>query len=107
MDRAIHCISAVTAAVDFFELKGVGRWTRDDQWWRRIERGRRQSWRESSTCRSHCSWLICGYLQGQTASVSLNGEVVLQARIVGDVYLHPKLAREFDLPKPLFLADLH
>jgi phenylalanyl-tRNA synthetase beta chain len=38
---------------------------------------------------------------GQTASVSLNGEVL---GVVGR--LHPKLARELDLPKPLFLADL-
>ncbi len=38
---------------------------------------------------------------GQTASVSLNGELL---GIVGR--LHPRLARELDLPKPLFLADL-
>jgi phenylalanyl-tRNA synthetase beta chain len=38
---------------------------------------------------------------GQTASVSLNSEVL---GVVGR--LHPKLARELDLPKPLFLADL-
>jgi len=38
---------------------------------------------------------------GQTASVSLNGELL---GVVGR--LHPKLARELDLPKPLFLADL-
>ncbi len=38
---------------------------------------------------------------GQTASVSLDGKVL---GVVGR--LHPKLARELDLPKPLFLADL-
>jgi phenylalanyl-tRNA synthetase beta chain len=38
---------------------------------------------------------------GQTANVSLNGKAL---GVVGR--LHPKLARELDLPKPLFLADL-
>ncbi len=38
---------------------------------------------------------------GQTARVSLNGQSI---GIVGR--LHPRLARELDLPKPLFLADL-
>jgi phenylalanyl-tRNA synthetase beta chain len=38
---------------------------------------------------------------GKTASVSLNGKFL---GVVGR--LHPKLARELDLPKPLFLADL-
>lgn len=41
------------------------------------------------------------FAPGQTASVSLNGEVL---GIVGR--LHPKLARRLDLPKPLFVADL-
>jgi len=39
---------------------------------------------------------------GQTARVSLNGQSI---GIVGR--LHPRLARELDLPKPLFLADLN
>ena len=40
--------------------------------------------------------------RGQTACVSLNGQSI---GIVGR--LHPRLARELDLPKPLFLADLN
>ena len=39
---------------------------------------------------------------GQTARVSINGQSI---GIVGR--LHPRLARELDLPKPLFLADLN
>ena len=39
---------------------------------------------------------------GQTARVSMNGQSI---GIVGR--LHPRLARELDLPKPLFLADLN
>ena len=39
---------------------------------------------------------------GQTACVSINGQSI---GIVGR--LHPRLARELDLPKPLFLADLN
>ena len=39
---------------------------------------------------------------GQTARVSMNGHSI---GIVGR--LHPRLARELDLPKPLFLADLN
>ena len=39
---------------------------------------------------------------GQTACVSLNGQSI---GMVGR--LHPRLARELDLPKPLFLADLN
>lgn len=41
------------------------------------------------------------FAPGQTASVSLNGEVL---GIIGR--LHPRLARRLDLPKPLFVADL-
>ncbi|HAN81289.1 MAG TPA: phenylalanine--tRNA ligase subunit beta [Gammaproteobacteria bacterium] len=41
------------------------------------------------------------FAPGQTASVSLNEEVL---GVVGR--LHPKLARQLDLPKPLFVADL-
>ncbi len=39
---------------------------------------------------------------GQTAEVRLDGERI---GIVGR--LHPRLARQLDLPKPLYLADLH
>ncbi|MDA8705044.1 phenylalanine--tRNA ligase subunit beta [Litoricolaceae bacterium] len=39
---------------------------------------------------------------GQTARVSIHGQSI---GIVGR--LHPRLARELDLPKPLFLADLN
>ncbi|MDA8548700.1 phenylalanine--tRNA ligase subunit beta [Litoricolaceae bacterium] len=39
---------------------------------------------------------------GQTACVSINGQSI---GIVGR--LHPRLTRELDLPKPLFLADLN
>ena len=73
-------------AVDFFELKGVvgglGM----------INGGGEMNWTPSE----HPA-----LAPGQTASVSLNGKVL---GVVGR--LHPKLARELDLPKPLFLADL-
>ena len=72
--------------VDFFDLKGVV------DGLGMINGGAELTWVPSE----HPA-----FAPGQTASVSLGGEVL---GIVGR--LHPKLAREFDLPKPLFLADL-
>ena len=73
-------------AVDFFDLKGVvdglGMINGDGEF----------TWAPSE----HPA-----LAPGQTASVSLNGEAL---GVVGR--LHPKLAHELDLPKPLFLADL-
>jgi phenylalanyl-tRNA synthetase beta chain len=73
-------------AVDFFDLKGVV------DGLAMINGGDEFTWAPSE----HPA-----LAPGQTASVSLNGEVL---GVVGR--LHPKLARELDLPKPLFLADL-
>lgn len=73
-------------AVDFFDLKGVV------DGLGMINGGDEFTWAPSE----HPA-----LAPGQTASVSLNGEVV---GVVGR--LHPKLARELDLPKALFLADL-
>ena len=73
-------------AVDFFELKGVV------DGLGMINGGSELNWTPSE----HPA-----LAPGQTASVSLNGKVF---GVVGR--LHPKLARELDLPKPLFLADL-
>ena len=73
-------------AVDFFDLKGVV------DGLGMINGGAELNWAPSE----HPA-----LAQGQTASVSLDGKVL---GVVGR--LHPKLARELDLPKPLFLADL-
>jgi phenylalanyl-tRNA synthetase beta chain len=73
-------------AVDFFDLKGVV------EGLCMINGGAELNWEPSQ----HPA-----LAPGQTASVSLNGVVL---GVVGR--LHPKLARELDLPKPLFLADL-
>ena len=73
-------------AVDFFDLKGVV------EGLCMINGGAKLNWEPSQ----HPA-----LAPGQTASVSLDGKVL---GVVGR--LHPKLARELDLPKPLFLADL-
>ena len=73
-------------AVDFFDLKGVV------EGLCMINGGAELNWEPSQ----HPA-----LAPGQTASVSLDGKVL---GVVGR--LHPKLARELDLPKPLFLADL-
>ena len=73
-------------AVDFFDLKGVVEGLCV------INGGAELNWEPSQ----HPA-----LAPGQTASVSLDGKVL---GVVGR--LHPKLARELDLPKPLFLADL-
>ncbi len=73
-------------AVDFFDLKGVV------DGLGMINGGAELNWKPSE----HPA-----LAPGQTASVSLDGKVL---GVVGR--LHPKLARELDLPKPLFLADL-
>ncbi len=73
-------------AVDFFDLKGVV------DGLGMINGGAELNWGPSE----HPA-----LAPGQTASVSLDGKVL---GVVGR--LHPKLARELDLPKPLFLADL-
>ena len=73
-------------AVDFFDIKGVV------DGLGMINGGGKLNWAPSE----HPALAT-----GQTASVSLNSEVL---GVVGR--LHPKLARELDLPKPLFLADL-
>jgi len=72
-------------AVDFFDLKGVV------EGLCMINGGAELNWEPSQ----HPA-----LAPGQTASVSLDGKVL---GVVGR--LHPKLARELDLPKPLFLAD--
>ena len=72
--------------VDFFDLKGIV--TSLSQ----LNGGEAFDW-----CMAKHSALA----PGQTAAVTLNGE--LQG-YVGR--LHPRLARELNLPKPLFLADL-
>ncbi|MEL0321905.1 MAG: phenylalanine--tRNA ligase subunit beta, partial [Gammaproteobacteria bacterium] len=71
-------------AVDFFDLKGVV------EGLCMINGGAELNWEPSQ----HPA-----LAPGQTASVSLDGKVL---GVVGR--LHPKLARELDLPKPLFLA---
>ncbi len=73
-------------AVDFFDLKGVV------DGLGMINGGAELNWEPSK----HPA-----LAPGQAASVSLDGKVL---GVVGR--LHPKLARELDLPKPLFLADL-
>ena len=77
---------SIDRLVDFFDLKGIVNGLS------MINGGGELTWSPSE----HQS-----FAPGQTASVSLNGEVL---GIVGR--LHPKLARQLDLPKPLFLADL-
>ena len=72
--------------VDFFDLKGV------IDGLGMINGGGRLSWSSGE----HPA-----LAPGQTACVSLNGQSI---GMVGR--LHPRLARELDLPKPLFLADL-
>ena len=72
--------------VDFFDLKGV------IDGLGMINGGGRLSWSSGE----HPA-----LAPGQTARVSLNGKSI---GIVGR--LHPRLARELDLPKPLFLAAL-
>ena len=73
-------------AVDFFDLKGIV------EGLCMINGGTELNWEPSQ----HPA-----LAPGQTASVALDGKVL---GVVGR--LHPKLARELDLPKPLFLADL-
>ena len=73
-------------AVDFFDLKGLV------DGLSMINGGAELIWAPSE----HPALAL-----GQTACVSLEGKVL---GVVGR--LHPKLARELDLPKPLFLADL-
>ena len=77
---------SIDRLVDFFDLKGIVNGLS------MINGGGELTWSPSE----HQS-----FAPGQTASVSLNGEVL---GVVGR--LHPKLARQLDLPKPLFLADL-
>ena len=77
---------SINRLVDFFDLKGILNGLS------MINGGAELTWSPSA----HQS-----FAPGQTASVSLNGKVL---GIVGR--LHPKLARQLDLPKPLFLADL-
>ena len=77
---------SIDRLVDFFDLKGILNGLS------MINGGGELIWSPSE----HQS-----FAPGQTASVSLDGEVL---GIVGR--LHPKLARQLDLPKPLFLADL-
>ncbi|MBU26051.1 MAG: phenylalanine--tRNA ligase subunit beta [Gammaproteobacteria bacterium] len=77
---------SIDRLVDFFDLKGIVNGLG------MINGGGELIWSPSE----HQS-----FAPGQTASVSLNGEVL---GIVGR--LHPKLARQLDLPKPLFVADL-
>ena len=73
-------------AVDFFDLKGVV------DGLGMVNGGVELNWEPSE----HPA-----LAPGQTASVSLDSKIL---GVVGR--LHPKLARELDLPKPLFLADL-
>ena len=73
--------------VDFFDLKGIV------DGLRMVNGGGSLSWSSGE----HPA-----LAPGQTARVSINGQSI---GIVGR--LHPRLARELDLPKPLFLADLN
>ena len=86
MAKVLPLHFSIDRLVDFFDLKGILNGLS------MINGGGELIWSPSE----HQS-----FAPGQTASVSLDGEVL---GIVGR--LHPKLARQLDLPKPLFLADL-